>query len=253
MNISEYLLQKYPSKDKFIKEIYSVFDKKRDYYLTTFLNFEEQDILENIYLLFPNYYLYKSEENISLERKRYVISSIMLNDIDFNIKIYKIIHKNKFISLKHKMIKGTLYNIGIDENLIGDIIDTDDGFYFSCDSKLNFFIENNFSKIDKEKITLENKDEFYNKKKGVITNIIIPSKRLDVIISNSLNISRSKANKLIESSLVKVNNKTIEKSSYICDNNEVIISIRGHGRIILKEYLNMTSKNKYVTQVEILK
>ena len=71
--------------------------------------------------------------------------------------------------------------------------------------------------------------------------IIVSSLRLDNIVSEVSNISRAKACEMINNQLVKVNGiiKTNPSGRIAYDD---IISIRGIGRIIIKEELKKTKK-----------
>ena len=76
--------------------------------------------------------------------------------------------------------------------------------------------------------------------------------RLDNIISSVLNTSRSKVNTYFEENKIFVNWKNEQKKEKIIKNGD-IISIRGLGRIIIKESTGISKKGKIILNVDIYK
>lgn len=72
---------------------------------------------------------------------------------------------------------------------------------------------------------------------------IVPSLRLDVVIGETLNISRSKVKELIEGDRVAVNSASVSSSHYQIMNND-IVSVHGFGKFIFYESLGRTKKDR---------
>ena len=51
-------------------------------------------------------------------------------------------------NLKHSQILGTLFSLGLDDSLIGDIFVEDGYFYYTNLTRMNSFIENNLVQMD---------------------------------------------------------------------------------------------------------
>lgn len=82
--------------------------------------------------------------------------------------------------------------------------------------------------------------------------IIIPSLRLDSIVSELAKISRNKGSQYITSERVLVNYVTETKSSKEVKIGDVI-TIRGKGRFTIKEKLGVSRKDKLIILVEKFK
>ena len=93
------------------------------------------------------------------------------------------------------------------------------------------------SKIRKQEIKIEE------------VKIIVPSLRLDNIVSDLAKTSRSKAVQIMEAQRVFVNGKNEIKASKQIKQND-IITIRGKGRFIIKEFTGTTRSGRTVILVE---
>ena len=173
----------------------------------------------------------------------------------YNIVVYKIEYP-KTLQITHRNILGTLMSLGIKRNLIGDIIINDDCAYFICAKEICDFIELEFNEINRQKISIkkvsyQQLDNILLESKKIET-IIIPSLRLDVVVSNGFNEARSKVVDSINLKEVYINNKIITKPDYEVKLND-IISYRGHGRIKFVELGKVTKKNRLVIGIEVYK
>jgi RNA-binding protein YlmH len=83
-------------------------------------------------------------------------------------------------------------------------------------------------------------------------NTTASSLRLDVILSSIYNISRQKAQTLIQRGLVKVNWKQVEQTSFVCEEGDVL-SARGYGRSRIISIDGQTKKEKWRLTAGILK
>lgn len=98
-------------------------------------------------------------------------------------------------------------------------------------------IVDEISKIRKQEIKIEE------------VKIIVPSLRLDNIVSDLAKTSRSKAVQIMEAQRVFVNGKNEIKASKQIKQND-IITIRGKGRFIIKEFTGTTRSGRTVILVE---
>lgn len=79
--------------------------------------------------------------------------------------------------------------------------------------------------------------------------IIVPSLRLDNIVSDLVKTSRSKAAQIINQERVFVNGQNETKLSKQLKLNDVI-TIRGKGRFIIKEFTGTTRSGRTVIKIE---
>ena len=79
--------------------------------------------------------------------------------------------------------------------------------------------------------------------------IIVPSLRLDNIVSDLARTSRSKAKQIIEQERVFVNGQNETKLSKQIKLNDVI-TIRGKGRFVIKEFEGTTRSGRQVIVIE---
>lgn len=143
--------------------------------------------------------------------------------LDF-VHVYKI---NDIFT--HSEILGTLFSIGYTYDKIGDIIIDNDCCYLTNLTKYDHLLDE-VKMISKKLVKLIKIDNFtVLKDKYLIKKIIVPSLRLDVIVSKLCNLSRGKASDVINSKKILVNYKENYSVSYILKPDD-ILSIKGYGK-----------------------
>ena len=173
---------------------------------------------------------------INADRVRAIISMFDVKNSDFKIAVFKINYNKKYYEINHRSILGSLMGLGIKRECIGDIVITDDlDAYFASTLEISKFIMNNLSFIGKTPIELEIvKDEIENVVRYEDKNSFVASLRLDVIIAEAYNLSRSLALEMIQGGLVYINHILIMNSSHIVKLNDEI-SVRHKGRVKLSK------------------
>ena len=149
--------------------------------------------------------------------------------------------------IKHPDVLGALIHMGIDRNSIGDISILEDSVEFVVLEEEADFIKYNLSRIKREGIDIEIKEECKLNKAiedYILSTSFISSLRLDNIVSSLVNTSRSKAKDLINNRLVKVDHQTITDPSYNVDEGS-ILSIRKEGRFIFDRIKGLSKKGNY--------
>lgn len=195
-------------------------------------------------------YLYESGRIIDSTRKRILISNFEMDNINFKIDLFKINYNKKFYSLNHRNVLGSLMSLGIKRECIGDIIiDDNNDIYFSATNEIKDYLINEFHYVSNSIVELEEIDyDVKNIIKYDIKNYIIPSFRLDVIIANAFNLSRSEALEYVTSGLVFVNQILNLNPSHIVK-VEDIISVRHKGKIKLMNIKNKTRTDKFLVEI----
>ncbi len=166
---------------------------------------------------------------------------------DFTIEICEIRYPSKFAKLSHGKILGTLMSVGIKREYFGDIIFDGERWQFFVDSGMKNYIESQIEKIGNVSVRIE--DRSYTE---LITPIddwtlvhdTVSSLRLDVIVSSLFNISRQRAKQLVEAGKVKLNWAEQLRPDFELGLLD-IVSVRGFGRIQIKEIEGKTKKDKW--------
>lgn len=182
--------------------------------------------------------------NESSERQIFVTNPYS-NEI--NTRNYISVLEFKKNNIKHPDVLGALLNLGLERNDIGDIYVGDEICEFVVLNKDKDFVKFNLSKIKNERVNIDlKKDNILNLPKiDYIENRgFVSSLRLDNIVSEFINLSRSKAKILIQRRLVKVNYQIIDNPSKIIDENS-LISIRREGRFIFDKVIGKSKKDNY--------
>lgn len=224
--------------ENIIKNISSYFT------LTKFLTLEEQKIIEQK----CKYYVFYPLES---ERKRAIVSKNEITNKDFQIEILKITYNKKFGNIAHKDVLGAILGLGIKRECIGDIIVSDDIYVYAI-KEMSSFIVNNLITIGKVNVIvkLSSFDEIkdINIDNYIEDEMLISSYRLDTIVSERTNLSREKAKQYVILKNVKVNGNININPDYIVKIND-LISIHRYGRIIIKEEIRKTKKDKIIIKV----
>ncbi len=165
-----------------------------------------------------------------------------LEDEDFQVKVLRISYPVKFGKLEHRDVLGSLMSLGVKREMFGDIYEHERDFLVAVDAKLVGYVIDNLKKIKrfnvKIKIETETVAGFVKFTKEVF---FVSSYRLDKIIATVFKINRKLAVESIEAGMVKVNYKTVEQISFLCNNND-IISFKKHGKVRI-EFTNRKSKS----------
>lgn len=169
---------------------------------------------------------------------------ILYNEIP-NVKIYEI---KSSIELRHQDILGTLYSLNISDDMFGDVVVFDNRYFIIILGSIENYILSNLTSIRNSKVTLIEKDMYYlkdYKQKYEEYKVIVPSNRIDVVISKIINSSRSKAQELIKNDDIYLNYNLLTKPTYFLKEND-IFSIRKYGKYKYVGINNTTKKDKIV-------
>ena len=162
-----------------------------------------------------------------------------------NIKIYEIISSN---DLRHQDILGTLYSLNISDEMFGDVVIWNNRYFIIILSSIDNYIKSNLISIRNSKVDLIEKDPYYlkdYKQEYEEFNIIVPSIRVDVIVSKIINSSRSNALEKIKNGDIYLNYELLTKPTYMLKEND-IFSIRKYGKYKFLGEINKTKKGSLV-------
>lgn len=232
---------------KRIIDIANRVDKNHDIMHTCFLDPHQINIAKGILNAFDDIsYIIeggydKAERNVITIYPEYLEKG----NIESSIGFIRIRSKDKTFEFKHATVLGSLMALGIERDIVGDILINKASADIVLYKSMLDYIPIQLEKVGKSSIIIEkieNADIIVNKIEYEQIIKIVTSMRLDVIISALCNISRQEANKLISRELIKVNWEIIDKNSYELKMGD-LLSIRGYGRIFIKENLGATKKD----------
>ena len=162
-----------------------------------------------------------------------------------NIKIYEIVSSN---DLRHQDILGTLYSLNISDEMFGDVVIWNNRYFIIILSSIDNYIKSNLTSIKNSKVDLIEKDPYYlkdYKQEYEECIIIVPSIRVDVIVSKIINSSRSNALEKIKNGDIYLNYELLTKPTYMLKEND-IFSIRKYGKYKFLGEINRTKKGSLV-------
>ncbi len=218
----------------FKDKIKNIIDNKKSVSLR-FLSLQEQNHLKNM----PEVRLYGGYKDAELKRAYFYTDK--LDDI----VCYKINYNDKYLTLTHQNILGTLLSLSITRDSIGDILPKQGVFFTTKEIKDE--IINSFTKINNVSIELEviSSDKITSEKEFEEYRTTVDSLRLDLVVSKICHISRKSANDLLNKELIKVNQQVITKATYLLKDND-ILSIRKYGRFLIGNTAKRSKKGKIV-------
>ena len=178
---------------------------------------------------------FKVETNGFFEdAERRMISFNNIYENPFPMKLIKIKNMSKFSNISHRDFLGGILSLGIERNKIGDLLVDGNTCYVPVYEEIENFIICNIGKISKVICKAEVIDNFewIPEVKFKEEIILVSSLRIDGIISRVINVSRSKAQIMIEQGQVLINYVKVRDKSYELKGEERI-TIRGVGKFIL--------------------
>lgn len=153
----------------------------------------------------------------------------------------------------HRNYLGGIVKLGLKREKVGDILVQPDGADIIVVEEFAEILRNelgSLTRFEKSEITIE---EISNLRKKEVNmeqvKIIVPSLRLDNIVSDLAKTSRSKAAQIIEQERVFVNGQNETKLSKAIKLGD-IITIRGKGRFVVKEFTGTTRSGRTVILIE---
>lgn len=164
-----------------------------------------------------------------------------------SVKLFKVNVSGK---LRHQDIMGALYSLNLDKNVFGDIIIDEDNYFFYVLDNMSFYVKNNLFMIGNSSITLEevslNVFNNYNRKYEVL-NIVVPSLRIDAVISKIIGTSRKNILEIIKNKEVILNYSILKNESVLLKTGD-IFSIRKYGKYKFSTVLKSTKKDNIIIE-----
>ncbi len=172
----------------------------------------------------------------------------------FPIACVEISYNAKFSrELTHRDFLGSVLGLGINREKTGDIIIEDDRALMFAEAEVASFICTNLERVGHTKVkTRLMEDCSIPAKPGEIKRITVTSLRLDAVLSGAFNISRGKIADLIKGEKAFINWVSVTSGAK-CVQQGDMLTLRGTGRVLVKEIQGLTKKERVALELEIFK
>ncbi|WP_203362239.1 RNA-binding protein [Bacillus sp. REN10] len=249
-----------PEEKEFIDQVLQWKNEAEQMYapkLTDFLDPREQEMVQAVVGSQGEVKVVFFGGAANTERKRALITPeyFFPEEEDFQVALYEISYPEKFTSIQHSQILGSLMGVGLRRGKFGDILTDGQRFQFLAAKEVSNYIELNVSHIGKVAVQLQEKALIHaltTKEEWKEIHTTVSSLRLDAIVAALSRLSRQKVQTFIKSGMVKVNWKKIEDPAFECAAGDVF-SVRGIGRSKFLANEGKTKKEKWRITLGILK
>ena len=227
---------------------------------TDFLDMYQISLVENFLkkIKFENYKLYGGYEDA--ERKILIIYPEKYNDnmLEKNYpKILKVVRvtlgEEEQGKYSHRNYLGGIVKLGLKREKVGDILVADVGADIIAMEEFSEILKKelpSLTRFENSKVEIIDLKDLRKKEISIEdVKIIVPSLRLDNIVSDLARTSRSKAAQIIAQERVFVNGQNETKLSKQIKLHDVI-TIRGKGRFVIKEFDGTTRSGRTVIVVQ---
>lgn len=221
--------------------------------LTSFLDPREQYIVQSIVSRTADVHVSCFGGYEQSERKRAFIvpNFVEVSTQDYGVTLLSIQGKQKALPLLHRDVLGSLLGLGVKREKFGDLLLSEKDQQVIVAEDIADYVILHLQQINRYEVRCEAIDwsEIQVSSEGwEYKDTTVSSLRLDVILSELLPLSRSKATPLIKTGKVKINWKVVEHPSISLDEGDVL-SVKGFGRFLFSKVEGMTKKEKYRVQL----
>lgn len=153
--------------------------------------------------------------------------------------------------LSHRDYLGSILNLGIERDVIGDIYIKGKTGYVMCLSKMADYIAENLVKIRHTYVKCRVTEEMPKALEPEFENSVVSvsSERCDIVLAKLYHISRTEAGDLFREKKVCVNGRVVESNSKNLKEGDVV-SARGYGKFVYRGVLGVNKKEKYRVSVD---
>ncbi|MCD8379426.1 MAG: YlmH/Sll1252 family protein [Lachnospiraceae bacterium] len=152
----------------------------------------------------------------------------------------------------HRDFLGALMHLGIERDLLGDILVGEKQGYLFYQTSIVDFLCRELKQVKHTTVICEPAASVteYQETPPVSETILVASERLDAVISQVYHLSRSQSIELFRKKQVFVSGRLCENNSRDCKAGEVI-SVRGYGRLIYDGIDHTTKKGKQSVNLRV--
>lgn len=151
-------------------------------------------------------------------------------------------------SIRHKDVLGSLFGLGLSEDMIGDIFVESDFIYFSVLTKVVPVVLQELHTISRYTTTLEEHSISLKENHEKVFSISVSSNRIDSILSRIIPCSRSMSVTYLKEGKVSLFYQEVDNSSLLLEEGD-ILSIRGVGKYRIGKILGRSKSGKMILEV----
>lgn len=221
--------------------------KNQKYKLSGFLTPFEQNMAETIAKTLGGLKVEFDGGFIGAERKR---AAFCHEDFEgtpnFEIVVIKSEWNGEFARLGHRDVLGSILSLGVEREIVGDIIATKEFAKILVDKKLADYFITNLTRIGESPVetTIDELTEIAPKEERIKEiKATVASLRADSIAAAGFGMSRSKAAVEIAADKVKLNWQTVKNAAQSVKEGDVL-SMHGRGRLEVAEIRGQTKKGR---------
>ena len=166
-------------------------------------------------------------------------------ELQYPIKALKVQPTSKK-AYSHRDYLGSVLALGIERELTGDIVITENGAYILVLEDISEFISMNLLKIANSSVKISNVDDLsdiVSNRRFKEASVTVSSLRLDCVLSAVAGKSRSASADFISEGLTTVNYEVVKNTSFQIKNGDVI-SLKGYGKVIVETDGGLTKKGR---------
>ena len=152
----------------------------------------------------------------------------------------------------HRDFLGALMHLGIERDLLGDILVGEKQGYLFCQTSIVDFLCRELTQVKHTSVICELAASVkeYQETPPVLETVLVASERLDAVIAQVYHLSRSQSIELFRKKQVFVSGRLCENNSRDCKPGE-IVSVRGYGRLIYDGIDHTTKKGKQSVNLRV--
>ena len=172
--------------------------------------------------------------------------------VDFSESLLSVTWDGRYRLIGHRDVLGSLMGLGIDRAVLGDILMQENGCQILCDADMAQWIIDNFHKVAMVTVTVEEvpMEELHPPEKTAKeVRATVASLRLDAVGAAGFGLSRTKMVQLVDDQRTEVNWQMAKSASQAVKPGDVI-SVRGRGRIEIKEITGKSRKGRIGVLIE---
>ena len=161
---------------------------------------------------------------------------------------------SKFVRCDHRDLLGSLMALGMDRSFFGDLIAMEDRAYLLVTPEMARRLPDEWLKAGSAPLTIRALEEppRIEAPKGAALRDTVPSLRLDAVLASGMKTSRARAAEMIREGAVAVEHRQETRTDRMLVEGQ-LLSIRGFGRIRLREVGQETRKERLPILLEIFK
>lgn len=158
----------------------------------------------------------------------------------------------KYADPGHRDLLGTVMGLGLERDSIGDIaLGAQPGrAYLFVHADVESYVQANLESAGRAKLAVKMATAApeIRPPEGELLRVTVSSERLDAVVAAGYKLSRSEAQRLIDSGLVKRNHVEELRGDVHLQPGD-LLSVRGHGRMRVEDFLGETRKGRLAVQL----